>query len=119
MDDSPCQPESRAAPRHEVEVPVRCSAGAGVTRDMSASGLFFMAGGSFEEGQQVQLELTFDYADPTSPLDVRCWGRVCRVERAESGIEDGAPLGVAICLEAFSFGDKGSETAGGPHQKAP
>jgi hypothetical protein len=88
------------AGREEVRVAtalrVRFATGEGVTRNVSASGIYFVTDTVFAVGQSIKLHIEFDDL-PGGPLAVTCDGRVVRVER------DGTARGVAAVISRFEF----------------
>jgi PilZ domain len=88
------------AGREEVRVAtalrVTFAAGHGVTRNVSATGIYFVTDTVFAIGQSIKLHLEF--ADlPGGPLAVTCDGRVIRVE------SEGTAQGVAATIAKFEF----------------
>ena len=70
-------------------VPVKVAGhAAGLTRDVSPSGIFFNSDLEMTSGSTIQFSLEFD--EPTGKLTLECTGQVVRVER-ENG-----KLGVAV-----------------------
>jgi hypothetical protein len=111
MESAPAKLERRSAPRHGLAVPVRLPEGIGVTRDLSATGLYFLSEGSFEEGQHVSLTITLEHADPKGPFDTTCRGCVVRIEGPEVGAGARAVRGVAIAIDTDGFDAFGFATA--------
>jgi PilZ domain len=90
-----------------MSLPVRYPGGTGVTRDVSAAGVYFLSEDSFVEGQQVSLTITLEHSSPEGSLDVTYRGRVVRVVRAEeSDLGTGAEAlrGVAIAGDTDVLG---------------
>jgi len=88
------------AGREEVRVTtalrVTFAAGQGVTRNVSASGIYFVTDTAFSVGQPVRLYIEFEDL-PGGPLAVTCDARVVRVEK------DGTARGVAATIAKFEF----------------
>ncbi len=103
MRDAPAIAERRSAPRHRLATLVTFPGGSGVTRDLSTTGLFFLTDGPFAVGQPVQLSITLEHADPESPTELTCRGRVCRVERQIPEPAGGTVVGVAVAADSFDF----------------
>jgi hypothetical protein len=103
MGDASVHAERRSALRYHIATPVRFPGGSGVTRDLSAAGLFFLTEKRFEVGQSVELSITLGHADPQCPMELTCRGRVCRVERREPEMCRGTALGVAVVADSFVF----------------
>ena len=75
----------------EAEVPIRFNgSGSGITRDMSASGVYFVADQHIEPGQSIKFAI--DIEGPTGPLCLWCTGQVLRVE------DVAGKTGVAVTL---------------------
>jgi hypothetical protein len=87
--------ERRKAPRFQVALRVELPAGTGITRDLSASGVFFETDLVFALGQVIQFALVFEHIDPRQPVRLRCQGQVVRVERRND------TLGVAVAITAY------------------
>jgi hypothetical protein len=100
--------ERRSAPRHSVALPVRFSGGEGITRNVSATGVYFVTACPFEEGQPVSLSLTFSQANGTRPVDVTCRGFVRRVETVESSAQGEGARGVAVSADTIGFDNEWS-----------
>ncbi len=81
----------RKAPRLEIDLPVELERGKGVTRDVSASGVFFETDEALAPGARIRFSLLVEHASPV-PLRLQCEGQVVRVER-----HDGR-LGVAATI---------------------
>ena len=104
MQAASAQPERRCVPRHRMSLPVRYPGGTGVTRDVSSTGVYFLSGGSFEEGQQVSLAISLEHSNPEGPLDVTYRGVVVRVEESDLGPGAEALRGVAIAGDTDVLG---------------
>ncbi len=89
--------DRRRAVRHRLALPVELEHGGGVTRDVSASGVFFETDQSFLPGSPISFSLLFEHADPHGPVRLRCQGRVVRLEP-----HDGKS-GVAVAFTSRSF----------------
>jgi PilZ domain len=103
MGDPSSRTERRSAPRHRMATLVRFQGGSGVTRDLSTAGLFFLTDRPFDMGQHVELWITFEHADPESPTELTCRGRVCRVEKCEPQSDGGNVVGVAVAADSFAI----------------
>ena len=104
METASAQPERRFVPRHRMSLPVRYPGGTGVTRDVSSTGVYFLSGGSFEEGQQVSLAISLEHSNPEGPLDVTYRGVVVRLEESDLGTGALPLRGVAIAGDADVLG---------------
>jgi hypothetical protein len=83
--------DRRQAARYPVQIPVELPQAPGVTRDVSASGVYFETAHDLEPGSTV--EFAFTLKNPEGPpLRLICKGEVRRVERK------GQALGVAATL---------------------
>ena len=79
----------RRAKRIPAVMPVRlASAGKGVTRDISASGIFFATESEYMPGKSIYM--TIDFMTPAGKLHYICQGVIVRVEQS------GARVGVAV-----------------------
>ena len=86
----------RKEERFHTELAVRLEGGEGVTRDVSASGIYFLTDVALEKGQAVNFTLEFrDF--PSGPVAVDCSAHVVRVE------EQGARKGVGVSISSFEF----------------
>ena len=72
-----------------------------MTRDFSASGIFFETDQFFSSGEPVEFALKLDHFDPGRSVHVRCRGEVVRVER---GAEK---MGVAMVINSYQFEESG------------
>jgi hypothetical protein len=85
----------RSAKRIRVEMPVHLEQGAGITRDVSQSGVFFFTDQPFSPGTTFSFVLELDYVFPGEPVYLHCKGEVVRVEGA------GEKTGVAASISEF------------------
>jgi len=92
MRSGPVNSGRREAERIAVELPVEMEKGQGVTRDVSASGVFFETALIFSLGDVIDFSLVLEHADSAGPLRVQCHGRVVRVEQC------GGKAGVAVAV---------------------
>jgi len=88
-------PDRRKAPRFRVAIPVELLEGTGITRDLSAYGVFFETDRSFALGEVIQFALVLEYIDPRQPVRLQCRGHVVRLER------QGNTVGVAVAVTAY------------------
>jgi len=86
--------EPRRHDRVKSEVAVELEDGtAGITRDLSPSGIFFVSSGRPQKGEAIRFTLEFDNpADPSAKMLLACLGTVVRVEEA------GGKSGVAVAI---------------------
>ncbi len=94
-------PERRRAARFRIAIPVELEEGAGITRDVSLSGVFFETDQSFAPGEQIGLVLVLERASPGRPVRLQCEGRIVRVTRFDKRI------GVAVAISGYKFGPSG------------
>jgi hypothetical protein len=72
--------ERRSAQRHRVSVPVETETGAGVTRDLSLSGLYLVTEQRLVPGDSLRLRISLPDDGGTLPFLFTCEGRVTRVD---------------------------------------
>lgn len=89
------KPDRRKAPRFQVALPVELLEGRGISRDLSAGGVFFETDRVFGLGEVIQFALVLEYIDPGQPVRLQCRGRVVRLERR------GNTMGVAVAIAAY------------------
>jgi hypothetical protein len=75
---------------------VRLEHGSAVTRDVSASGIYFVTDVAFPAGATVKFALDFRNF-PGGPIEVNCIARIVRIE------ERGEQKGVAAAIQSFEF----------------
>jgi hypothetical protein len=90
-------PDRRKAPRFQVALRVELQEGTGITRDLSACGVFFETDCVFALGDVIQFAIILEHIDPCRPLRLQCRGRVVRVEQR------GDTMGVAAVITAYQF----------------
>jgi hypothetical protein len=88
-------PERRKTPRFQVALRVELPEGTGITRDLSAHGVFFETDRVFALGQAIQFALVLEHIDPSQPVRLQCRGQVVRVERRND------TLGIAVAITAY------------------
>ncbi len=106
MTTSPVRHERRAAQRFEYQVPVSVKVVGlepefhGLTRDLSARGVFFYTEARIDEGAALEVTLLMP-AEITlaESMRVRCRGKVLRLIRQN----DSNQVGVAVQLEGYEF----------------
>ena len=99
-------PERRRAQRFRVALLVELTEGTAVTRDLSASGVFFEATRTFVVGECIQFTLVLEHVDPGHAVHLHCCGRVVRIEPRSTGV------GVAVTNIAYRI-DSGTDTKPG------
>lgn len=88
--------ERRSETRQRVELPVSLpGGGTGITRDVSATGLFIEFDGRLEAGDAIELSVTLP--DDDRPLRLQARGVVVRVE------PKGKSCGVGVRFRAMSL----------------
>ena len=86
-------PRQRKNDRVSAKVPVHVETGAaGVTRDVSPSGVYFVIDEQLVAGQTIRFAIEFAALDRGGPLHLDCVGTVLRVEDA------GGKCGVAVAI---------------------
>jgi hypothetical protein len=103
-------PDRRKAPRFRVALPVELVEGKGVTRDLSAGGVFFETDRVFGLGEVIQFALVLEYIDPGQPVRLQCRGRVVRLERW------GDTMGMAVAIAAYRLD---AQSHGGIEARSP
>jgi hypothetical protein len=88
--------ERRRMPRYPLSVAVETEQGKGVTRDVSASGIYFETAELYTAGAPIRFTLVFEHSNP-APLRLSCAGEVRRVDA------NGASFGVAATINAQSI----------------
>jgi len=69
------------------------------TRDVSYQGLYFLTEARFENGSEIDFVLTLpEQVIPGGDVNIRCHGRVVRVESSDSG-----KTGIAARIEKYEF----------------
>jgi hypothetical protein len=69
------------------------------TRDVSYRGLYFLTEARFEDGSEIDFILTLPQQMITAgDVNIRCHGRVVRIERDDSG-----KTGIAAKIEKYEF----------------
>ena len=80
--------EKRREERVAASIPVDLTKGSGMTRDVSATGIFFETEAQYAKGNT--LDLTVEFDTPAGSLQLKCQGEIVRVEQR------GALVGVAV-----------------------
>ena len=65
-------PDRRKGRRFQVALPVELPEGTGITRDLSACGVFFVTDHAFAPREVIQFTLVLEYIDPGWPVRLRC-----------------------------------------------
>ena len=86
----------RKEERVSAELRVGFADGEGITRNVSASGIYFVTASRFDQGQPLELHIEFpDF--PGGGLEVTCFARVVRVA------QEGTAHGVGAAISSFEF----------------
>ena len=83
--------------RLAVALPVELPNGHGVTRDVSASGVFFETTLALSPGAAIRFSLLLEHADPGGPIRLHCQGKIVRLEALRGR------LGVAVAIHRHRF----------------
>ena len=83
--------ERRKGERYKLAVAVQLNDGTGITRDISASGIFFETESAYSIGDTIRLLLNFEHET------LQCEARVVRVEPRNG------QFGVAVELTSYVF----------------
>ena len=82
------QQQRRAQKRREERVaaslPVALANASGMTRDVSATGIFFETEAEYSPGNKI--ELTVELHSPAGKLQLKCQGAIVRIERHDSKV---------------------------------
>ena len=73
--------DKRREDRILIEVPVTLEAGAGLTRDVSRSGIYFLTAQAIDPGSPVRFSIRLDHIRAGKPLRLDCQGQVLRIEQ--------------------------------------
>lgn len=84
--------DRRRARRFPLALPIEIDSGRGITRDFSGLGVYFHTAVQLEQGAEIDFRLVVPEA-----VDVRCSGRITRVDRV-----DGA-FGIAATIDSYSL----------------
>lgn len=89
--------EKRASQRIQIEIPICIGAGKAITRDVSWSGIYFLADQPFVQGGPLNFSLDLTYALPGKPIKLDCQGEVVRIE------QHGKKYGIAAKINNFQY----------------
>jgi len=92
--------ELRESKRFPGAMPVMTKNSQGTTRDLSSSGIFFEADGSFAPGQTIEFSIFLEHFYSNHPFYLKCNGSIVRVEEKGSGI------GVAATIDSYTIEDQ-------------
>ena len=87
----------RGGRRLAVALPVELPNGHGVTRDVSAFGVFFETTLALSPGAAIRFSLLLEHADPGGPIRLHCQGKIVRLEALRGR------LGVAVAIDQHRF----------------
>ena len=88
---------TRSARRYVLALPVQLARGSGLTRDVSAGGVYFLTDQAYALDAQLDLTLVFGAPPPELPIQVQCHARVVRVESR------GDDVGIAAAITSLTF----------------
>jgi hypothetical protein len=101
--------EQRRTRRFKLQLPLEITrtgadrvVAAGLTKNISSSGVLFTAEREPEMGGPIEYVITLNQ-DGTQPVNLRCIGKVLRAVRMESGREDMPAYQIAATLERYEF----------------
>jgi hypothetical protein len=101
--------EQRRTRRFKLQLPLEITrtgavrvAAAGLTKNISSSGVLFTAEREPDLGGPIEYVITLNQ-DGTQAVNLRCIGKVLRSERMERGREDIPAYQVAATLERYEF----------------
>lgn len=86
----------RQEERFDTTLAVRLEQGGGVTRNVSANGIYFLTDVALQAGATVTFALDFQNF-PGGPLQVNCIARIVRTEERDG------KKGVAAAIQSFEF----------------
>jgi hypothetical protein len=87
----------RKEERFDTTLPVKLARGAGVARNVSATGIYFVTDQALSAGATVTFALDFqDF--PGGPIEVNCVARVVRIDK-----QGAKQKGVAAAIQSFEF----------------
>lgn len=87
----------RSEERVPATRPVRLDRGTGVTRNVSASGVFFETDVNYAPGREISFAIELD--GPTGKMMFKCQGQIVRVEHRDGNVGVAAKI-VASTLES-------------------
>jgi hypothetical protein len=101
--------ESRTGKRFPLELPIRIHEAdsademEGLTGNVSSAGVYVRANAPWKIGSRVEFEITLPAEAAASKRDVqiRCRGRVIRVDNTE--VDSGGKCGVACIIDKYEF----------------
>jgi hypothetical protein len=99
--------EARTGKRFPLQLPTRIhTCGSthehlGLTNDLSAAGVYILAGSEFEVGAVVDFEIALPEELAGGRVRLRCRGRVVRIE--PSAPQNASALGVACVIDSYEL----------------
>ncbi|MGD0266702.1 MAG: PilZ domain-containing protein [Candidatus Methylomirabilota bacterium] len=97
-ESAPNLTERRRAIRLPMTLPVQLEEGAGITRDVSLSGVFFETEQPFSSKGPIIFTLVFEDRSWSRPIRLKCEGQVVRVEPSNGKAD------VAATISSYGFG---------------
>jgi hypothetical protein len=82
------KPDKRREERVAASLPVAMARAGGITRDVSATGIFFETDAQFAKGSTI--DLAVELSSPAGRMQLKCQGEIVRVE------QHGTRVGVAV-----------------------
>ena len=89
--------ERRQVSRFPIRLPVELERGAGITRNISTSGVFFETDQVFSAGALIRLTLHLEPTWTDIPTCLHCLGQVVRAEQHEE------KMAVAVAFTSYQF----------------
>ena len=89
--------ERRQAWRFPVSLDVNLGSGKGVSRDVSASGIYFETDAALAPGKLISFSFSLEKVYPDVRLDLQCVGKIVRVDKRNGRV------GVAATIDTWSF----------------
>ena len=93
------KPSRRRAERYPLKLQVELAHGAGMTRDVSIAGVYFVTDQPYRAGDSIEFTLVFAEAAPPAAIRLRCQGKVVRIEPREAAGE----VGLAVQITSYTF----------------
>lgn len=97
-------PETRTGRRFPLRLPIRVAGKDGVTKNVSAAGVYVMVDPDLEVGSDVEFELVLpaDAVGGAADVHVKCKGHVVRVEGADEDHQE-QHGGVACVIDHYKI----------------
>jgi hypothetical protein len=97
-------PESRTGKRFPLQLPIRVDGKDGVTKNVSAAGIYLDAKADISVGSQIEMDMILpaDVVGGDSDVHVLCLGHVVRVDQVSPQVE-GVGSGVACVIDYYKM----------------